>query len=383
MAPTRRSAQLTARGRILNNSGVAGTSTLTVNGGTFFGIIKDNTTTPGVVAIGNIGGLNLSGANTYSGGTTLTGTAGINSYLQVTASTAAGTGTIALNSGNGLLIGGALTIANNISGAGDVENFNGSASVTTLTGNLSYTGATLFRFAGSTVVFSPSVNSTLSGPIGTILTTTTGYAGIATVAGGLVTKAGANALTLTGTNVYTGATAVQAGTLALGVGGNLNNTAISVSSGTTSRLCLVQAPRRSAIPPLLPRRFAESAVRKHLHDGGRAIGNLSINQGSTFATAPLALNGETLNLEVNGATADQLTVTAQGTAAATFAGINTVNIIGLGTLTAGTDNLVNAASIVAGTNAFFKFGNGTSTETLVSGGNTYVLTLARSPVTSN
>ena len=49
-------------------------------------------------------------------------------------------------------------------------------------------------------------------------------------AGGLA-KIGSGALTLTGANTYHAATSVSQGTLALGPGGSLNNTSVTVGTG--------------------------------------------------------------------------------------------------------------------------------------------------------
>ncbi len=363
----------TALGAIQNNGG--GVSTLTVNGGAYAGTIRDNTSGTGTVALVNLGSLTLSAASTFSGGTSSNGAAGINSYVQLTNAAGAGTGPIALSTGNGLLVGAAATIPNSISGAGDVENFNGTAQTVVLSGGLSYTGSTLFRFAASTVNFAPSVNSALSGPIGTPLTATTGYGAIATTASGNVIKSGSATLSLTGPSVYTGTTVVSGGTLALGATGSLANTAISVASGATfaalpgsgATSAGTTGAGTAGATLTLPSQAAFSMV-----DG--AIGTFNLNQNASFAAAPLTLTSSILNLELASTGADQLVV-AGGTGAAAITGTNVVNVSVLGSsLSNGAFTIINANGIAAN-NTLFKFGNGASTESLSVGGTTYTLSL--------
>ncbi len=213
-------------GTILNNG--SGTSTLTIgNGGSDTGgIIKDNAGTGGTLALSVSSGVILGGANAYSGGTTVN-----SSFLQLNSASGAGTGNIALTSGTGgttgssLLINNTGTTANSVSGAGYLENFNGTAGTITLTGALSYTGNTYFRVANNAIKFSSSGNNTLSGVIGA---TSGGYLGNET-ASGSITQAGTGTLTLTGANTYTGATTVSGGILNI-----QNNTALGTTAGGTS-----------------------------------------------------------------------------------------------------------------------------------------------------
>ena len=61
----------------------------------------------------------------------------------------------------------------------------------------------------------------------------TTYAGVLSGPGGL-TKIGSGVLTLTGANTYYAATGVNQGTLALGPGGSLNNTSVTVGNGASA-----------------------------------------------------------------------------------------------------------------------------------------------------
>ena len=90
------------------------------------------------------------------------------------------------------------------------------------------------------------------------------------------------------------------------------------------------------------------------------------------------MNTAILNFELASTGADKLNVSG-GTGTATFAGINTVNITGLGSsLTPGgiyTIVAANGITVANGTSAF-KFSNGGNSRTFMVGSNTYLLTLA-------
>lgn len=255
----------------LTNSG-ATTTAVTFNGTattTFSGAIS------GALALSKIGtgGLTLSGANSYTGGTTLSNNGGIlaianasafgpgavqvntnaNSGVQGTSGTVqltfatpgSGAGSSAVNpnviannfgfasqsllSANGLAdienvsgfsrITGSLTI-NNVGGSG--ANFKSDAGNLDLAGSLTatQTGNRNFYFAGAG-------NGTISGVI------SNGAATVSTL------KEDAGAWTFTGTaaNTYTGATTVSAGTLALSKGADAtNSTGITAVSGALAVL---------------------------------------------------------------------------------------------------------------------------------------------------
>ena len=361
-------------GTILNNSG-SGVSMLTIGGATtsYTGTIKDNTTGTGSVAVTITGQGTFGTANSYSGGTTINGDPSINPYLQLTNVAGAGTGPIAVNSGNGLLLATSGTFANNISGAGYVENYNSAATAFTLSGNLTYTGPTLFRTAASTITFSPSVDSTLSGPIGTA---GAGFGG-SSVSGGIVTKTGTATLTLTGANVYTGATTVSAGTLALANGGSLGNTAITVATGATFAA-------RAGTGSLFAGSTGSSNVGATLTVSGGtfsmvdgSIGTFNLNQNSGFSTTPLNLNAAILNFDIGSGGADQLVVSG-GTGNATLANISTINFTPIESTLGNSTNtfpLISAKGISATSTNNFRFSNGGLTQAVNVGGTSYLLTL--------
>jgi len=206
----------TGVGIVANNSG-SGTSTLTLSTAASPAanvIIQDYTTAAGgkvaVVVAANIA--NPNNSNTYSGGTTVNGGAYL--YLQTgsTSNTGAGTGTINLTASNsGLLSDGTGTIANNITGAGYVQNnATGSTNTPVFTGNLTTSGAFIFR-NGTTdgFNFGGTGTSSLSGVIGSTYNPVNG-----SVTTGSITKSNVGTLTLSGANIYSGSTTVTGGTLA-------------------------------------------------------------------------------------------------------------------------------------------------------------------------
>ena len=161
--------------------------------GSGFGITQNGT-----------GNLKLSGANTYSGNT--------------------------LVSSGKILLGNNLALQNSTF---DTASVNGGLVMT------GFTTPTLGGLTGSV-----NLSSTLITGYGSVTALTlnpgTGatpsYSGIVANGSGnmTLTKTGAGTQTFTGANSYSGATAINAGTLALGVGGSINNTpSISIAAGAT------------------------------------------------------------------------------------------------------------------------------------------------------
>ena len=172
--------------------GISGSPTLTVGdgnatGNTFSGVLKN---TVGALALTKIGAgtQTLSGANTYTGATTVAaGTLSLSNQFAMQSSTVVMNGG-ALQfdqsvSGNAFTIGG---LAATSSGAGyDIA----------LQNNASASAAVALTVGGNNA--------------------STTYAGVLSGAGSL-TKAGTSILTLTGTNTYGGGTSINAGTLSIG-----------------------------------------------------------------------------------------------------------------------------------------------------------------------
>jgi fibronectin-binding autotransporter adhesin len=194
--------------RVINATGTTSTATvggIIGDGGNGYSLTKGGT---------GLGTLILSGANTYSGGTTVS-----SGTLTVTS-----TGTLGATTGG-------LTVSNPNTGAGTavVLNLNSAQTVGSLSGTIATPSsltntATINLLGSSTTVLTVNQSSNTS------------YAGVLASVGGL-TKTGSGTLTLTGANTYTGATAISAGTLTLDSAGSTTarlggTSGIAVNGGT-------------------------------------------------------------------------------------------------------------------------------------------------------
>jgi outer membrane autotransporter protein len=173
---------------------VAGVSTITVESlanSTFSGVIQDGAGTMALTKTSG-GTLTLSGANTYTGTTTVNA-----GRLDVTGSIAS---TVVNVSGSG-----GLTVDGSSLADTAVVTLSNSANLTVSGGNevigaLNGVGTTTLSLTGSLTTGGANTDTT--------------FAGVASGAGGL-TKAGTGTFTLSGANTYTGATRVEGGTLAV------------------------------------------------------------------------------------------------------------------------------------------------------------------------
>ncbi|EGA8107144.1 autotransporter outer membrane beta-barrel domain-containing protein, partial [Salmonella enterica] len=172
--------------------------------------------------------LTLSGANSYTGGTTISG-----GMLVATNVEALGSGDVTDNAVLELNTGG--TFDNVISGSGQVVKSGDDA--LTLSGNNSYTGGTLI--SDGTLVAS-NVEALGSGDVtnDAVLELNTGGDFDNAISGsGQVVKSGDETLTLSGANSYTGGTTISGGTLvannveALGTGDVTNNATLELNTG--------------------------------------------------------------------------------------------------------------------------------------------------------
>jgi autotransporter-associated beta strand protein len=301
-----------------NAAAITGSNTeLTVTG-------AGNTTVSGIIDLGSggvtkngLGILTLSGANIYDGVTAIT--AGI---VNAQNNTALGStvGNTVISTGATLQLQGNITTPEAISligvGAsgqsGALVNVSGNNSVTT---TLSLTGATTMASLAGLLTVDTSVGPAISGTSNLTFTgagNTTIADAIATGVGATVTKTGTGTLTLSGTNTYTGATTVQAGTLAIGA----NNTLV-----TTSNLTLGAT--------------AGTAATVDMSSFSQTVGSLNVttnsatnvNQITIGAGKTLQVNGNvTVGYNSGGNTTTKLNVSGAGTFGVT--GTNTTFQVG-------------------------------------------------------
>jgi autotransporter-associated beta strand protein len=240
------SAGSVALGSYTLTTGAKNTST------TFSGILSGS---GGLTKTGS-GTFTLSGTNTYTGSTTISaGGLTTNGVARI-----ADTSAVSVASGATFTVGGAETIGS-LAGAG-------------------------------TVVLGANKTLTAGGD-----NTSTTFSGVVKGTGGGLAKAGTGMLTLSGTDTYSGATSVNAGTLS--VNGALSNTStVTVASGAT-------LGGTGSIGTV----GASGAVT--VQSGGtlgpgNSAGTLTLNNGLTAAS------GSTLSMELNGTTAgsgyDQIVV---------------------------------------------------------------------------
>ncbi|EBT0695987.1 autotransporter outer membrane beta-barrel domain-containing protein, partial [Salmonella enterica subsp. enterica serovar Amsterdam] len=172
--------------------------------------------------------LTLSGRNTYTGGTLISGGTLVASNVE-----ALGTGDVTDNATLALNAGGDFT--NNIGGTGRVEK-SGDKTLT-LSGSNTYTGGTLIS---SGTLVAKDVNALGTGDItdNATLALNTGGDFINNIGGtGRVEKSGDETLTLSGSNTYTGGTTINDGTLiatsvdALGSGDVTDNAVLELNTG--------------------------------------------------------------------------------------------------------------------------------------------------------
>ncbi|EJH0209908.1 autotransporter-associated beta strand repeat-containing protein [Salmonella enterica subsp. enterica serovar Kentucky] len=211
----------------LGSGDVTDDATLELNtGGTFDNAIGGS----GNVVKSGADTLTLSGSNSYTGGTTISGGTLVASNVE-----ALGTGDVTNNATLELNTGG--DFINNIGGTGRVEK--SGDDTLTLSGSNTYTGGTLIN--GGTLVAS-NVEALGTGDVtdnATLALNTGGTFDNAISGSGQVVKSGDETLTLCGTNSYTGGTTISGGTLvatnveALGSGDVTDDATLELNTGGT------------------------------------------------------------------------------------------------------------------------------------------------------
>lgn len=297
-----------------------------------------------------LGTLILTGANTYSGTTTVS--AGTLQIGNGTTTGTLGSGNVVNNAVLAFNRSDTLTVSNNISGTGSLAQ-NGTGSLV-LSGANSYTGNTVIssgivsvssngnlggagsniQLAGGTLQTTGSfstgrtVDLQANSSIFTNAATTLTVSGVVSGAGAL-TKAGAGALVLSGNNSYTGNSVISNGTLSVSSNANLGGAAsnIQLAGGTLQTTATFSTLRTISL-------LADSTI-------------------STDAATTLVVDGVVSNSgKLTKAGAGTLVLTAVLTGANTYSGGTTISAgtlqIGVGgaTGTLGSGNVVNNAALV-------------------------------------
>ncbi|MBI5911821.1 MAG: autotransporter-associated beta strand repeat-containing protein, partial [Betaproteobacteria bacterium] len=328
-------------GTLLTTAGITSAKTVVLNAGG--GTVDTNgftSTLSGVISgLGaftkaGVGTLILSGTNTYTAATSINAGV-IEAQSNAALGTAAGNTTVASGAalqinGSGLSIAEPLSIAGTgVGGAGAIRNL---ANANALTGGVTLTGASRINSDAGTLTISTTgisgagQNLTIGGAGNTTVSSAIG-----TTTGG-ITKDGAGTLTLSGANTYTGATAVDGGTLKAGVASVANT---SGAFGNNSAVTLATA----------------SGVTLDITGFATQIGSLT---GGGAAGGNVTLGAATL------------TVGGDSTSPAAYAGVisgtGAIDKIGTGTLIlSGANTYTGLTTISAGTLKLGAAGDATNT----------------------
>ena len=313
--------------------GLTGTSTAA---NTLAPLIADNGSGAVSLTKSGVGSWTLSGANSYTGGTTVN------------------QGTLTVGTGGTLgAAAGALTVSNtNTTAAGTAAILNLATAVDTTTGSLS--GAISTPTSGTN---SATINTGGTGLNFTVNQTVAGtYAGVIAGAGNFALgSSSTNTLVLTGANPYTGTTTISAGTLQLGNGG------VSGSlSGTTAI---------SNNGMLVVNRNNPFLGSVDLHGAGiTGSGGFSqIGSGTTTLDVANSFTGGTVisNGQVSASVSGSLGSGTSGTASVAIANTATLLLTGAGNL----DRVRNDAAInLGGGTVAIASGASEGTAATVSGG---------------
>ncbi|RYD43096.1 MAG: hypothetical protein EOP85_10530, partial [Verrucomicrobiaceae bacterium] len=320
---------------ILENASVTA-ATLTINQistTTFAGVIQNGTGGGALSLIKSGGGtLTLSGANTYTGNTTINaGT--LQAGIATAIPSGAGTGNVILNGGA-------------TAGILDINGFD--VSINGLTGS---TGAVLGRVvnnrAGTTktiTIGSGDASTSFSGTIAN----NTGTGGILNL-----TKAGTGSLTLNSANTYTGTTTIRNGSIVLGVGNALpTTTALTLGDGTANTSGLL---RLNGFSQTLSGLFSVgSGTSNRVVNGSVTAVNLSLNLATDSAFGGI-LGG-------TGSNENNFNLIKSGIGTLTLSGTNTYT--GTTTISQGTIATANLGSAFGGGTSAIILGDAATAGTL-------------------
>ncbi len=291
----------------LNPTG-AGIINVNVSGiATISSVIAGN----GTVALNKtgVGALTLSGANTYTGGTTLSA-----GQLNINSATAIGTGAITYGSG---------TTIDNTSG-GPITLKNNNAQV--WNGNYTFAGTNALTMGTGAVSLGTNCQVTANA-------STFAVGGV--ISGGYsLTQAGAGTITLSGANTFTGGFTLNGGTLNINNASALGNAAgtFTIAAGTTINNTTAGAITMSNYPQTWNGNFTFT---------GTSALNMGTGSVSLGANSQITVDASTLT--VGGVVGGGYSLSQTGAGTLTLSGANTFT--GGFTLNAGTLNINNASAL--------------------------------------
>ena len=301
---------------LITSSGL-GNITLTFSNAaatTFSGIIQNGIATSlGITKLGS-SSLTLSGANTYTGLTTVSLGTLIVSNASSLGTTAAGT---SVTSGATLQINGVTISGESLSiggvGAASTGALIGGSGTSVWAGDVTMTAATSI---GATAAI--TINGIISGPFA-------------------LTKLGTSSLTLTAANTYTGLTTVSAGTLAITNNASLGTTAAGTSVTNGAMLQLNGVSMSGEALTINGTGVGSAGALSNVTGASSWTGNIVMSASSSIgATATLTINGI-----ISGAT---FGLTKVGTGILELNGANSYT--GSTTISAGTLKLIAASAII-------------------------------------
>ena len=329
------------------NLGTVGTTVLTVNGTNspgFSGVIQ------GAGSLHTSNGVLLTGANTYTGGTTITAN-------QLQLGNGGTTGSIVGNViDNGTLAfdrSDIMTFAGVISGSGAVTQ-NGSGTVI-LTAANSYAGGTTIANTSTLQLGSGGTTGSIVGNVADFHTLAFDRSDVVTFDGvisgsGGVQQLGSGSTILTAANTYTGSTTITAGTLQLGNGGTMGSIA---STGSVADNGILAFDRSDAVTFANP--ISGSGGVHQLGSGTTTLTGINTYAGGTTISAG-TLTGSATSFG-SGPVRDNAALIIDQPSNASFAnlisGTGSFTKSGAGTLSlTGTNSSVGITTAAAGTLAF-------------------------------
>ncbi len=382
-----------------NNGGgfgaVSGTGNVTVS------VSANPFSTPAVGVLNNLGTVTVSGGGVAGSGATLnlTGLGSNVTGLSISSTAPTLSHPITISGANSTFTGDT-TLA---SGAGFTQLTNtnalqnsvlnlvsssfsfGSLTAASLGGLAGAPGVVLLNTTPAAVALTIGNSNSLNSASSNTLNPT--YSGILSNTGSLI-KVGSNNQTFTGASSYTGTTTLSGGTLTLGTGGSLGNTAITVGSTATLSVVAGRSAGNTATSAAGATLTLNYGSTLNLQDG--TVGNFTVSRGATAAGTMLTLAGGTLMFDIGTSTGAVLSpsdtlvlnstsapVVASGsniisvntaTATSLFLGA-TYNIITGGTSGLGTANYVISNPNASSGGTFYHF-------TVAGSGTQEVLTVA-------